>query len=202
MKSDFPFENIPHSQSDKLLHSQGYDLIQEYVSIVQQLPQPHSTVIELATGTGRMCTVLSHFFQTVITGDISLLNFPRAQQRIPKQYLERVNFLQLNMERLPFCSGSIPTIVCTNTLHEVENPKLCLQEMIRAVRSDGILVVGDFNNTGFEVMQKIHETVYHNNHNEGSISLNEIEEILRSHFRSVTLFSTPLNLTFFAESKI
>jgi hypothetical protein len=38
---------IPPSQSDLLLHDWGYDLIKEYVSIVQQLPQSYSSVIDL-----------------------------------------------------------------------------------------------------------------------------------------------------------
>ena len=194
-------EQIPQSQSDLLLRAWGYDLVREYFSVAQQLPQSSAPVVELATGTGRMSAVLSCIFPSIISGDISFNDLPRVLQRIPKPNVERVHFVQLNMENLPFQSDSIHTVVCMNTLHEVSNPYLCLLEMIRVIRPDGTLVIGDFNRTGFDAMKKIHQTVYHNDHLEGLISLDEIERLLSSSFHTVRSFSTTLNVTCIASNK-
>jgi hypothetical protein len=73
--------------------------------------------------------------------------------------------------------------------------------MIRVISPDGTLVIGDFNRTGFDVMQKIHENVYHSDHQEGFISNNEIKKILVDSFHSVRSITTPLNTTYFSSSK-
>jgi ubiquinone/menaquinone biosynthesis C-methylase UbiE len=192
---------IPPSASDQLLHSWGYDLLFEYHTIAQQLPPSNSPVIELATGTGRMCAILSGMFPSIISGDISLTDLPRTVQRIPQQYLSRLQFLQLDMEHLPFHSNRITSLVCMNTMHEVEQPKKCLEEIIRVMSMNGTAVIGDFNRTGFEVMQKIHEQVYHNDHPEGNITTDEIERILKVSFRSVRTIASPLNITYIASDK-
>ncbi len=194
-------EQIPQSESDQYLRRWGYDLVREYFSITQQVPPTNSPVLELATGTGRMCAVLSCFFPSIISGDISLQDLPRANVRIPKPFTNRVHFLQLNMEHLPFRSGSISTLVCLNTLHEVSNPHRCIQEMIRVIHSKGSLVIGDFNRTGLDAMQKIHTIVYHNEHREGVIPAGEIQRALSQSFRSVRSFATKLNFTYFASDK-
>ncbi len=201
MDIDSHLEQIPQSQSDLLLRTWGYDLVREYFSVAQQLPQSSAPVVELATGTGRMSAVLSCIFTSIISGDISFGDLPRVLQRIPKPNIGRVHFVQLNMENLPFRSDSIPTLVCMNTLHEVSNPYLCLLEMIRVARPDGSLVIGDFNRTGFDAMQKIHQTAYHNDHHEGLITLDEIERILSLSFHTVRSFPTPLNVTYVASDK-
>ncbi len=201
MNVDALMEYIIPSQSDRLLHQSGFDLVREYFHIAQQIPPAGLPVLELATGTGRMSAVLASLFPSVITGDISLSDLPRTLNRIPSQYSHRVGFLQLDMEQLPFRTGSIQSIFCLNTLHETEHPQHCLQEMIRIAHHNGHLVIGDFNRTGFDAMQKIHQTVYHNDHSEGTITSEAIKEILERSFDSIRTVATPLNITFIATKK-
>jgi ubiquinone/menaquinone biosynthesis C-methylase UbiE len=88
-----------------------------------------------------------------------------------------------------------------NTMHEVIAPRHCLQEMIRVLHPEGRLIVGDFNPTGFDMMQKIHHIVYHNDHTTGSMSMQEVETIIRLSFTEVRIQPTPLNITVFASGK-
>ncbi|NUN68461.1 MAG: class I SAM-dependent methyltransferase [Bacteroidetes bacterium] len=192
---------IPPSQSDLLLKEWGYDLLLEYDEIVRWSGAGTEEAVELATGTGRLAAVLACRFPSVLSGDISLQELPRVYQRIPPERLAHVRFLQLDMERLPFADNSVPLLYCLNTLHETEHPHRCLDEMIRCIRPDGMLVAGDFNRAGFDAMQWIHSIVYHNDHPEGSILSSEIEQILRSRFRTVRVLDTALNRTFAATDK-
>jgi ubiquinone/menaquinone biosynthesis C-methylase UbiE len=194
-------EHIPPSQSDVLLREWGFDLLREYFEIALHIPSTNDPVLELATGTGRMCAVLSSLFSSVVSGDRSLQDLPRVLERVPKHTINRITFLQLDMEHLPFPDGQFRTAVCINTLHETEHPIVCLQELVRVTSPEGILVTGDFSPTGFQVMQKIHETVYHNDHEEGSISSAEIEQFLQRAFTSVRIIPTPLNVSFIASGK-
>jgi ubiquinone/menaquinone biosynthesis C-methylase UbiE len=192
---------IPLSDSDRLLHSWGYDLVNEYFLIAEHIPTTDQPLLELATGTGRMCAVLSHTFPVMISGDITLDDLPRARQRIVYEFQDRIRFVQLDMEHLPFRSHSIHTVVCMNTLHEVTAPLRCIDEILRVLHPDGKCVIGDFTARGFAVMQKIHEQVYHNNHTEGIMPIHAAEEILRRYFCTVEPLSTPLNMTFIAQKK-
>lgn len=201
METNVVLSSIPFSESDRLLQSWGYDLIGEYGAVANMIPATQEPVIELATGTGRMCAVLSFSCPRIVTGDISLKDLPKTLHRLPPQHAHRISVLQLNMERLPFRTGSIRTIVCMNTMHEVAAPQTCLHEMIRVLHPDGLLAVGDFNATGFAMMQKVHHRVYHNEHSTGSIAMSDVESTLRSGFRDVRHLSTPLNETVFASGK-
>ena len=73
--------------------------------------------------------------------------------------------------------------------------------MIRALHPEGRLIVGDFNQTGFDQMQKVHQIIYHNDHTTGSMSMQEVEQNIRSSFKEVQIQSTPLNITIFACGK-
>ncbi|MHB1049528.1 MAG: class I SAM-dependent methyltransferase [Bacteroidota bacterium] len=201
MDTNVSLSSIPLSESDRLLQSWGYDLVGEYATIAGQIPVSRDPVLELATGTGRMCSVLSFSFPVILSGDISMKDLPKTLNRLPRQHSHRLSFVQLNMERLPFRSDSVKTIVCMNTMHEVTAPRLCLQEMIRVLHPEGRLIVGDFNPTGFDVMQNVHRVIYHNDHTTGSMSRQEVETIIRSSFTETRIQPTPLNITVFASGK-
>ncbi len=201
MDTNVSLSSIPLSDSDRLLQSWGYDLVGEYATIAGLIPVSNDPVIELATGTGRMCAVLSFMFPVIVSGDISLIDLPKTQKRLPRQHTDRLSFIQMDMEHLPFRTNSIQTIVCMNTIHEVASPMHCLQEMIRALHPEGRLIVGDFNQTGFDQMQKVHQIIYHNDHTTGSMSMQEVEQNIRSSFKEVQIQSTPLNITIFACGK-
>lgn len=193
MNSEFSLSSIPLSESDRLLRSWGFDLTNEYFSIVSQMKTSAPCAVELATGTGRMSAVLAGFFPAIITGDNSLTDHERAAYRIPAQFRNRVQYAQLNMESLPFRTDSVPLIFCMNTLHEIEHPEQCIKEMIRILSPNGTMVLGDFNKTGFQAMQKIHEIVYHNNHSQGFITMEQVKQIFVGMFSSLTEVQTPLN---------
>jgi ubiquinone/menaquinone biosynthesis C-methylase UbiE len=201
MSTNVSLSSIPQSDSDRLLQSWGYDLVGEYQTIAGQIPVSRDPVLELATGTGRMCAVLSFSFPIILTGDISLEDLPKTIHRLPRHNAHRLSFLQLDMEHLPFRTDSLRTIVCMNTIHEVSEPRRCLQEMTRILHPKGRLIVGDFNPTGYDMMQKVHQTVYHNDHTTGSMSMPEVETIIRSSFTEVRICPTPLNITVFASGK-
>lgn len=188
--------DIPLSDSDRLLGTRGFDLLAEYNEIVRATGLPAGPVLELATGTGRMCAVLTHHYERVVTGDISLDGIPRVLQRVPTALLGRLAFLQLDMERLPFRDRSVPFILCVNTLHETAAPRRCLEEMLRVLKPGGVLAVGDFHEAGFDTMQWIHEEVYHNDHERGTMPIGDAEPMLRERGGSLRRLETALNTTF------
>lgn len=196
-------DTIPDSESDKLLNKWGYDLKKDCFDLVKWADIPsEETIFDFATGSGRICSVLTRFGYRIFTGDYSLKDIAKARARITTPYLNLVTFLSLDMERLPFRNSSINNIICLNTLHELNNPLLCINELIRIHSGKGKLVIADFNTTGFELMQRIHEIVYKNDHTTGKIKMNEVRNILRHHYRDVCSFDSSVNISLSASEKV
>lgn len=191
--------SIPPSPSDELLHTWGYDLAAEYVHVVGEAGiKPGSRVLELATGTGRMTAVLTRFGYRVLGGDASDEKSEQVWRRVQPQYSQSVELMSLDMRALPFKSSSVSFITCMNTLHELEDPGLCLREMIRVHDRSGIFIVGDFNETGFDAMQRLHQQIYRDKHPRGFMDIAQAGEELRSQYRNVKTIHTSLNITFIA----
>jgi len=82
---------IPLTDSDKLLLSWGYNLVNEYLEIITQSElDSQNPVLELATGTGRMSALLTRLGYDVVTGDISTDDREKAENRIGKEHLNKV----------------------------------------------------------------------------------------------------------------
>ena len=193
---------IPPSPSDELLRTWGYDLVDEYVQIVREASLPAgSEVLELATGTGRMTAVLTRLGFRVRSGDLTNEKEEQVWQRVLPQFARNVELMMLDMRALPFKSGSVRTITCLNTLHELATPHECLEELLRVHDRSGVLVLGDFNDTGFEAMQNLHQTLHGNDHPRGLLKISEAEPVLRSHYSDVKIVLTPLNISLIASGK-
>jgi hypothetical protein len=88
-----------------------------------------------------------------------------------------------------------------NTLHELANPGVCLEEILRVHDRSGVLVLGDFNDTGFKTMQCLHRTLRGNDHPRGVMKVSEAESRIRNHYTNVKIVLTPLNISLIASGK-
>jgi ubiquinone/menaquinone biosynthesis C-methylase UbiE len=162
---------------------------------------PGAPVLELACGTGRMSALLSRMGHVVLAGDIDLSRLPDVRRRLTEPFEQQVTFARLDMHRLPFRDHTVINLTCVNTLHEVREPTLCLRELIRILHHDATLLVAEFNDTGYTIMQRLHEHVYHNDHHRGSISHDEILSLLRASSGEVQTLETPLNRAYIVRRK-
>ena len=199
---EFIVDSIPASRSDELLRSWGYDLVAEYVQILREAhldaaPPP----LELATGSGRMSAVLTRLGFNVVTGDISNEKHADVLGRITPAFSDRVDHLILNMKMLPFPGGRFKNIVCLDTLHELEEPHVCVSELIRAHDPGGTIILGDFNELGFDVMQRLHRAVYGNDHHQGFLKMAELRPLLQESYSVIREVVTPLNISYIAAHK-
>lgn len=194
---------IPKSQSDLLLEAWGYDLVDEYYKMISSANlNIDSPVFDIATGTGRAVSVLTRLGYNVFTGDFELNKRNEAEARITSGYLEKVKFMKLNIEELPFNENDLQSIVCINTIHELDNPIKGLTELIRVLAPNGKLLIADFNPEGFEVMDKLHLQRFGQMHPRGKVSFDWIGVVLRKYFSSITEIKTKLNTAFLATNKI
>lgn len=167
------FNSIPKSETDTLLNKWGYDLIDEYYQLITAAEFPSGCLIlDVATGTGKAASILSRMGYNTITGDYNYDHKFESENRISPKYLNKVKFIRLNLENIPFPDDSIENIVCINTLHELDNPTVCLCEILRIHSPNGKLLIADFNSEGFDVMDKLHSVRYNKTHPGGKIQPN------------------------------
>lgn len=192
----------PKNRTDLLLGDLGFNLPEECreVLAIARL-DPGTPVLDVGTGSGRMAGVLSDAGHTVYSGDVSCDAFLKLRDRLGDLGARRITFAPLDATCMPFPNGSFKAIVCANALHEMQEPKAVLSEMTRVCSRDGVLVVTDFNDKGFEVMAEVHRQLYGRDHTRGSIASDEISRDLSSCFSSVQHYGLALNNVWIASGK-
>lgn len=194
--------SIPSTESDRLLCNWGYNLATEYFEILSHASlNSEGPILELATGTARMSTVLTRLGYNVVTGDVSVKDKDEAEMRIGTEYLHKVKFLMLDMESLIFNSGSFSSVISMNTFHHLEHSDVCLKELIRVHSGKNSLVIGDFNELGFTELQKVHRILYGKDHPRGNLSMVKLKPLLETQFHEVKEIHTQLNVAVIASAK-
>ncbi len=195
-------ESIPKSESDYLLNEWGYNLMEEYLtSITAANFPPNCVVLDIATGTGRAASTLTRLGYNVMTGDFNFDLKCESDKRISEKYFHKVKYIKLDLEKIPFANDFIENIVCINTIHELGNPLLCLNEIFRIHKPNGKLVIADFNLEGYDIMDKLHKKRYNRLHPRGKMPLEELNNILINNYSSINEINTKLNKIFIASGK-
>ncbi|MGK9476368.1 class I SAM-dependent methyltransferase [Melioribacter sp. OK-6-Me] len=195
--------SIPKSENDLLLNEWGFDLIKEYFELIQSADFPSGNIIlDVATGTGRALSILTRLGYSIITGDNNHKFKSESEKRISENFRHKVHYIKLNLEKIPFRDNSIDNIVCINTLHELENLQLCLDEIIRVHSSNGKMLIADFNSAGFDAMDRSYRIRYNKLHTRGKITPEETELILLQNYSNVIRINTKLNYGFIVHQKL
>ena len=196
-------KNIPPSASDEFLEKLGYDLRREYYDMINAADfDKKEKIFDFATGSGRMVSVLTRMGFNIITADITDEQRHEAITRITDEYLDRVKFTLLNLESVPYKDNTLLSIETVNTVHHLENPLDCIEELIRINKPGGKILIADFNNEGFDLMDEVHLKKYGELHTRGKSVWPEIIELLKSSYKSVREADTALNNVLVGENKV
>lgn len=188
------FKRIHKSESDLILEELGYSLIDEYVEFISAAGLNKNRIIfDVATGTGRAVSILSRSGFNVVTGDSSLELISEARSRISESFLTRVTFIKLNLEKIPFAQSSFGNIVCMNTIHELDNPETCLNQLSRLRSPEGTFILADFNERGFDIMDRVHMVKSGKLHRRGSLSPEQLRNFVYDNFSDITEIKMKLN---------
>ena len=101
--------------------------------------EPHSRVLELGIGTGRIAGPLSHKVQSRYYGiDISL----KMMKKISGKVRGHTVPVCADTRRLPFGKMSFDAVLAIHVLHLVENWSCAIDEAIRVMTPGGVIVIG------------------------------------------------------------
>lgn len=191
------------NETDLLLEELGYDLHDEYAEALSlaelDLKWP---VLEVATGSGRMAGMLSDMGYTVYSGDISCDAYVKMRERLGGPAAGRITFIPFDAVKMPFPSGAFRGLVCANALHEMQQPRSVLSELIRVCCDNGRLLITDFNDGGLDVMTEIHRRIHGRDHNRGCITACDVTRTLSEGFAQVEHRDLALTHVWVASGKI
>ncbi len=102
----------------------------------------HPLILDVGTGTGRFPkAMLDHVdFDGEVWGiDISSGMLGNARRRLSGY--DRVVLFQGDADRLPFCDAAFDAVACLETLEFTRHPKRTLNELMRVLKPDGVLLI-------------------------------------------------------------
>jgi 2-polyprenyl-3-methyl-5-hydroxy-6-metoxy-1,4-benzoquinol methylase len=169
-----------------LFKSYGYDVEKERSFIVDQAKPLHGRILEAGTGKGYFALALAKQGYPFVTFDISAEEQHFAKLNLACYcYDHLADFRIENAERTSFVDQSFDIIFSVNLIHHLQNPYRVIEELIRILSPKGKLVLADFTEEGFKVMEKIH-ALDGRVHEKGNVTLSEIKSFLAEREFSVT----------------
>ena len=113
----------------------------------KEIPQ-ESTVLDLGCGTGHCITPLVQHGAKVLALDISKEMLRKAKARA-HHLSGDLSFIISDAERLPFRDSSFDACISLGTLHHLPNPRECIKEISRVLKSEGRFFGEEPNDTPF-----------------------------------------------------
>jgi 2-polyprenyl-3-methyl-5-hydroxy-6-metoxy-1,4-benzoquinol methylase len=135
----------------------GYDIDAERDFILTKAKPLEGTILEAGTGKGHFTVALARQGYAFTTFDISPDEQHFAKLNVRYWRLEHlVRFLIEDGEHLSFADASFDAVVSVNVLHHLENPWQVMKEIVRVLSPTGKIVLSDFTQEGFALIEKIH----------------------------------------------
>lgn len=146
-----------YTERKALYKSFGYDVDEERDFILKKAQPVSGRILEAGTGKGHFALSLARAGYSFVTFDIS-----PEEQRFAKLniahfgFQKQVDFRIEDGEKTSFAGESFDVIFSVNVLHHLHNPYRVIDELARLTAPCGKIILADFTDKGFDVMEKIH----------------------------------------------
>ncbi len=213
--TDFGYQQVSAKEKTKrvenVFHSvaNNYDLMNDLMSLgihrlwkrmATQLLEVHAThtVLDLAGGTGDLSALLGkkiHSPGKIILADINASMLAQGRMNLENRgLLNKVDYLQLNAEQLPFAENTFDRIIIAFGLRNVTDKSLALQQMARVLKPGGRAFILEFSKPksktlsafydkySFSILPKLGEIIAND-----KSSYQYLAESIRQHPDQVTL---------------
>jgi ubiquinone/menaquinone biosynthesis C-methylase UbiE len=135
----------------------GYDLEKERLFIIEKVRQVSGAILEAGTGKGYFTVALAREGFAFTSFDISEEEQKYARLNLMYYTLEdRVSFDIADAECLPYNDNSFNIIFSVNMIHHLSSVRKVCDEFIRILSPQGKIILSDFNDKGFALLDEIH----------------------------------------------
>ncbi len=135
----------------------GYDVDKERSLIIEKACPFTGNILEAGTGKGYFTLALAragfNFFSFDISADeqrYALLNLMYYGLQ------QRVTFLVADVDAIPCDDGFFDVIFAVNMMHHLSSVRKTCDEFVRLLSTQGKIVLSDFNEKGFSMLDNIH----------------------------------------------
>ena len=119
-------------------------------------------VLDAATGRGDFINIIKQHFKSydqIIGVDQSEVSINQAQKMFPENNIE---LYKMNLEKLSFGNDYFDTVCISNSLHHLEHPEKVFDELLRVLRSGGLMIIVEMYKDGQqEPAQQTHIYMHH-----------------------------------------
>jgi SAM-dependent methyltransferase len=105
-------------------------------------------IMECGCGTGQLSNFLSIRNREVIGADICLNSLRLGQRFAREEHLENVRFIQMNLFKPPFRSGSFHLVISNGVLHHTSDARAGFEAISRLVKPGGYILIGLYHHWG------------------------------------------------------
>jgi ubiquinone/menaquinone biosynthesis C-methylase UbiE len=161
-KHEFSMEELEANNAiyldrQRMYNTYGYDNEKERIFIIDSAEPVTGKILEAGTGKGYLTLELAKKGYKTVTYEIDSQIQRLAKLNITYAGLaDKVEFLIENKDRLSFKDGSFDVIFCVNTLHHFADSATALDELLRVLAQTGRLIISDFTQKTFEIMDRVH----------------------------------------------
>ena len=131
-------------RKDRAAYDEMYEMLQPVVR--------HTTVLELATGTGLIAKHIVNAATHIEATDASAEMIAEAKR---DNQSAKLHFSVQDMFHLPYADRSFDVVIVSNALHIVPQPEKALIEIKRVLKDDGVLIAPTFTHVGNSFTGKV-----------------------------------------------
>jgi ubiquinone/menaquinone biosynthesis C-methylase UbiE len=159
-------------ERDELFLRHGLDRAASTRFVIDSAEPLEDRVLDIGTGKGLAAVEMARRGARVTTVDLSEKDLRDAFLLASGAGVrDRIEFHRADARALPFGDDSFALATMVNVVHHLEDAPATLAEIARVLAPGGRLVISDFTDSGFEILERIHreEEHVHERHAGGTI---------------------------------
>ena len=141
----------------KVYQKYGVDIDKERKFILDKAEPIFGDILEIGTGKGHFAALLAKEGYKFTSIDIA--EEAQGMAKMSLKYFDLSKFATFkieNAENMSFEDDSFDIIFSVNTVHHLDNPFKVMDEISRIVTFEGKIVISDFSEEGFKILDKVH----------------------------------------------
>jgi ubiquinone/menaquinone biosynthesis C-methylase UbiE/acyl-coenzyme A thioesterase PaaI-like protein len=144
------------SRTERYLR-EGYDRIAAARFVAAAAGPLEGPALDVGTGKGLLATALARMGLDVVSVDVDAFEQATAAVLAAEVGVrDRIRFVRGDATHLPFPDAHFGCAAMFDVLHHLADPAPVLREMARVVKPRGAIIVADFDETGFELVARVH----------------------------------------------
>jgi len=119
-----------------------------YVHLLNQQLLKTKRILEIGCGTGQLANFLGLKDRNIVAVDLSFSSLQKAQHFKKNNFVDTVNFAQMNIFSPCLKKNSFDVVISNGVLHHTYNARLAFKIMATFAKPGGIIILGLYNPFG------------------------------------------------------